>query len=168
MFLAMLATSERQKLLGPDSEVKNLGAIMGMYVLIAAEIGSEPSKLSATRHTSKVIMVYAAKYGVTVQSPSDLTKELARRKITSRTTTIPKSTANDNNPWEWCETLDDYKVDCWRPSYAFKGGPVGGDRLDITSWAPEERAKYSLSESDGFLSQSILDSFKEGKVPLTM
>lgn len=162
----MLATLERQKLLGPDSEVKNLGAIMGIYVLIAAEIGSKDSKLSETRHTSKVIMVYAAKYGVTVQSPSDLTKELARRKITSRTTTIPKPTANDNDPWSWCETLDDYKVDCLRPSYAFKGGPVGGDRLDITSWTPEERAKYSFAESNGILSQSMLDSFKRGEVPL--
>ncbi|KAJ5736113.1 uncharacterized protein N7483_001238 [Penicillium malachiteum] len=174
MFLTMLATLERQNLLGPDSEVKNLGVVMGMYVLVAAEIGSKKrnvlvgggiitlgssnlvmmdTKLSKTRHTSNVIMGYADKYGFKPQSPRDLVNELARRKIKSPRLTIPLPTAKKNDPWNWKKTLEEYK-----------GGPVGGDRLDMTSWKPEERAKHCFDKSEDPLTQSALDAFKRGEL----
>ncbi|KAJ6004937.1 hypothetical protein N7540_012736 [Penicillium herquei] len=164
MFLTMLATLERQDLLGPDTEVKNLAVVMGMYVLLAAEIGSENSKLSKTRHASNIIMAYAAKYGFTPRSPRDLVKELASRKIKSPRLTIPSPTYRKNDPWNWKETLDDYKAYFRRPVYAFKGGPVGGDRLDMTSWKPEERAKYCFSKPEDPLTQTALDALKKGQM----
>jgi hypothetical protein len=164
MFLAMLAKLERQDLLKPDSEIKNLGVIMAMYIKLTDhlrsndvlpdddlsddeddEISDEDNESFNPTNFDAYILAYATKYNVKLLGLSnidDLVGELEK---------VDLPAAGDD-PWGWIAAFEEYV-----------GPSIGGDSLDITSWSSAERKAKSFDNKDP-LGKKERDMIKEGTV----
>jgi hypothetical protein len=146
MFLSLLATLERNDLLKPDSEIKNLGALIGLYIRNVVDISDYGIEREGD---DERLWAYVAKYGIEVlgvddekyQNTSDGTMELA------------ENTAVD--PWSFKKRLTAMK----RAS----GKSFGGDHLDITSWTSMDRKMYAFDGKDP-LSRHDLAMIKKGGI----
>lgn len=144
MFLAMLATLERNDLFKSDSEVKNIGAIMGLFIRFMIDVEDYDGQYAG-------IEAYAAKHDITIHGLN----HPSYAKPSGETVELPEATANSNDPWGWKKTLAKLKKN--------NGGRIGGDSKDITSWAPAERKKVAFDKKDP-LSRSIITHIKNGRI----
>lgn len=169
LFLTMLARLEAQNLLKENSEVKNLGMIMALYIKIASvmrsgdllEVDEEDTHGRFTWDPSSFddyVNAYGTKYGITLYGPpklDDLTANL------DTDVTLPTAEAS----WGWTKAFKAYQR-----SYA-SGAPqvgrgkstIGGDALDITTWSSADRKGYSFDEKDP-LTAAEIKSLKAGAV----
>ncbi|CAI7658626.1 unnamed protein product [Penicillium glandicola] len=148
MFLTMLATLERNDLFKPDSEVKNIGAIIGLFIRFIVDL--EPYNIIWDDHDSK-IKTYATKYDVTIHG---LNRE-CYEKAAGETVELPEATADDNDPWGWRKVLAELKKN--------SNGTLGGDSKDITSWTPAERKKAAFNKKDP-IPRSAMTHIKNGDI----
>ncbi|CAG8908551.1 unnamed protein product [Penicillium egyptiacum] len=148
MFLAMLATLERNDLFESDSEVKNIGAIIGLFIRFIVDV--EGCSIDWDDHDVK-IKAYAAKHDVTIHGLN----HPRYKKLSGETAELPEATANANDPWGWAKALRKLKRN--------KGRPLGGDSKDITSWTPSERKKAAFDKKDP-ISRSAMTHIKNGRI----
>ncbi|KAJ5170605.1 uncharacterized protein N7500_003388 [Penicillium coprophilum] len=148
MFLSMLATLERNDLFKPDSEVKNLGAVIGLFIRFIVDV--EQYGIDWDSHDAKT-KAYAAKHDVTVHGLNHERYENS----SGETVDLPEATAGANDPWGWRKILAKLKKD--------KNGQLGGDSKDITSWTPAERKKYAFDKKDP-IPRSALTHIKNGRI----
>ena len=144
MFLSLLTTLERNDLLKPDSEIKNLGALIGLFIRLIIDL--EPYSISRKNNDSN-LKAYAAKYGIKLLGLNGERYE----KPVDGTTKLPSDKATD--PWGWKKVFAGLKRG--------KGNYFGGDRHDITSWTPAERKRRAFDKKDPF-PQEALDMIKKG------
>ena len=98
MFLSMLATLERNGLFNLDSEAKNIGAIMGLFIRFMVEVSAYGIRWD---RQCADIEAYAAKHGITIHGSNHPRYE----KPPVETVGLPEATANSNDPWGWKRTL---------------------------------------------------------------
>ncbi|KAL2698660.1 hypothetical protein AAEP93_010048 [Penicillium crustosum] len=148
MFLSMLATLERNDLFKPDSEVKNIGAIMGLFIRFMIDV--ESSGITWDRQYAD-IEAYAAKHDITIHGLNHLRYNKPRGEMAG----LPEATANSDDPWDWKKTLTKLKKNT--------RGRMGGDSKDITSWTSAERKKVSFDKKDP-ISRSMMTQIKNGGI----
>ncbi|KAJ6180355.1 hypothetical protein N7519_010816 [Penicillium mononematosum] len=133
MFLTMLSTLERNDLFKPYSEVKNVGAIMGLFIRFIVDV--EEYGIDWDDHDAK-IKAYATKHNVKIHGLNHPRYE----ESSGETVELPEATANANDPWGWAKVLTELKE--------ANDGCLGGDSKDITSWTPAERRKAAFGNKD--------------------
>lgn len=133
MFLSMLATLERNGLFNLDSEAKNIGAIMGLFIRFMVEVSAYGIRWD---RQCADIEAYAAKHGITIHGSNHPRYE----KPPVETVGLPEATANSNDPWGWKRTLANLTENT--------RGRMGGDSKGITSWTPAERKKVAFDKKD--------------------
>ncbi|KAH2917618.1 hypothetical protein KXW25_006949 [Aspergillus fumigatus] len=160
-FLAMLAQLEHLDLLKPDSEVKNLGFIMALYIKLAAtedildleDVTDEIKKNNGTDETFTFvrsnfpshILAYAKKYNIIkLVGPTDIDEVVEDLEDGAE---LPE---RDEKPFG----------DPW--NLRWKTRP-GGDALDITTWSSADRKKASFDGKDP-LGKEERDAIKKGLV----
>lgn len=164
-FLAMLAQLERQHRLGPDSEVKNLGLIMSLYIKTARDMqinellndGDEETvdlKLpdgSTEKYTfdlgklDEYILGYAERHSIAVpDAPQD---------VAGAAEELPGRTVED--PWKTAESFRRYESDQGTAEGPGETPAMGGDRYDITTWTSAERRSASFKNRDPFSKKEI-------------
>ncbi|KAJ6124912.1 hypothetical protein N7471_012229 [Penicillium samsonianum] len=148
MFLTMLATLERNDLFKLDSEVKNIGAIIGLFIRFIVDV--EEYGIDWDGHDAN-IKAYAAKHDVTIHGLN----HPRYAKSSGETAKLPKPTANANDPWGWAKVLAKPKKT--------NDGRLGGDSKDTTSWAPAERKKSAFDKKDP-ISRRVMTHIKNGRV----
>jgi hypothetical protein len=144
----MLATLERNDLLKSDSEVKNIGAIIGLFIRFIVDV--EAYGINWDNHDMK-LKVYAAKHNITVHGLNHASYE----KSSGEMVDLPEATAGASDPWGWRKTLAKLKKANDRR--------LGGDSKDITSWAPAERKKAAFNKKDP-ISRSAMTHIKNGRI----
>ncbi|KAH1981467.1 hypothetical protein KXW18_002458 [Aspergillus fumigatus] len=161
-FLAMLAQLEHLDLLKPDSEVKNLGFIMALYIKLAAtedildleDVTDEIKKNNGTDETFTFvrsnfpshILAYAKKYNIIkLVGPTDIDEVV--------------EDLEDGCATE--EYFDNY-TGYYDGRKGWKTRP-GGDALDITTWSSADRKKASFDGKDP-LGKEERDAIKKGLV----
>lgn len=168
MFGSMIARLEREGLVGPDSEVKNLAQIMALYYRIGSdEDGLMEMGFSSTqrnRHVATMTFAYSKKHDIVLRSPISLNPEtLSHFGVFAQNFHIPAPETRNNDPWDWTKALNDYKNAFQRPGYAFCPGPIGADRFDITTWTSAKRKKHNVQGKDP-ISPAKINEIKNGKI----
>ncbi|KAI9044001.1 uncharacterized protein KD926_002380 [Aspergillus affinis] len=162
MFLTILAKLEAQDALKPESEVKNLGVIMAVYMKY---IHSEANELSDVTAAKKFqfdqaplhILAYAKKHGIKLRGPADI-DELVEEVEAEQEEKIRLPAASAKDPWNWADGLKKYAKD-----HVGKLADMGGDNLDLTTWSSAERKKKSFNNKDCF-SKKAIDGLKDGMI----
>lgn len=146
MFLAMMATLERNDLLRPASEIKNLAVVMGLAIRLDAydEDGGNFEDLP------KYLHAYAAKHNLVLRDvPDDAPEPVPETGKGS----LPEPTAKKNDPWGFAAELKKLA----------KEQVVGGDNYDITTMSAAERKMASFDKKDP-LNAKAIKALKEGLV----
>ncbi|KAK4153779.1 hypothetical protein C8A00DRAFT_33465 [Chaetomidium leptoderma] len=163
-FLSMLALLERERRLAPDSEVKNLGLIMSLYIKLARDLhaddlleeGKEETvelkavNGSTTKYTfdlanfDEYILGYAERHGITVPGASQ-DEGFAEK--------LPIQAADD--PWNTAEAFRAYEKDHGKADGLSQKPAIGGDKYDITTWTSAERSSASMNRRDPFSKKEI-------------
>lgn len=154
----MLATLDRNGLLKQDSEVKNLGMIMGLYIRLGFDddLGFEDLN---TR-----VLAYATKKNIEIRGLMKLQSRVDGLQAEADKITLPASGAKNNDPWDWKKLMGDYEGYCQAiPTYAIKPNKMGGDGCDITTWPSATRKKHSFDKKDP-LGKEEMDAIKQGMV----
>ncbi|KAK1995840.1 hypothetical protein LX36DRAFT_659190 [Colletotrichum falcatum] len=163
LFLAMLARLEREGVMAPDSEVKDLGHVMaGMLKVAAAFRGFSLLEDGTRMKKSKkrpfpfdedsfdnYVAAYAKKHGITLRGVPGLKGLLAD---VDNSVELPTEAEGDD-PWGFAAALSDYK----------KGRKIGGDDLDITTFSSAERKSSSFNNKDP-LGKKEIEAIKKGMV----
>lgn len=111
MFLTMLAKLESQGLLGPDSEVKNLGMVMALYLCTNSDMraygiceGNEDkkNKVAEFYNSDERILAYANKYNIDLRGPSNIESCVEELDDVE----LPPA---QNDPWGWADVLKQYE-----------------------------------------------------------
>lgn len=152
MILSMLATLERNGLLKPDSEVKNLGQIMALYIRYVADVFPDVSIETEDLYT--LILAYATKHNIELPGLDKMQADREDLQEEADKITLPGPMDNLCDTWGWGKTLKEYKK---------MHGPIGGDQLDLTTWTSAERKKHSFDKKDP-LDKKMIDALKQGLV----
>ncbi|KAK2761677.1 hypothetical protein FQN54_001505 [Arachnomyces sp. PD_36] len=164
MFLATIANLEAEGLLGPDSEVKNLGFIMALHMETTAgmrdygisEDHEESKKVERYWNSDAYILAYARKYNIELRGPSKIEKCVKDLEKGLDKIKLPK-TAKD--PWAWDAALKEYEK-----RYGVNKKPkIGGNEYDITAMSSAERKKSHFKKKDP-LGKKELDAIKAGLI----
>lgn len=149
----MLATLERNALLKPDSEVKNLGMVMALYIRLAGD--EMPTCSIDLPDLAGDVLAYATKFNI---EPLDLSgmENVDEVKALANKVVLPACEDKNDDPWEWAKGLKEYQD-------KHKPGKIGGDRLDITTWKSADRKKHSFTKKDP-VDKQMIDALKEGLV----
>jgi hypothetical protein len=167
MFLTMLANLDSKDLLRPDSEVKNLGLVMGLYVLLAkhwrgmSALPDHWPTLPIDRNVALFDLqtsIYARLAGIEMVVPGAVNMEYLRAQTESFAADEPALPVNREakDPWMWSRTLTRYGRDFGRPK-------IGGDSCDITTWTSAKRKQASFDHKDP-ISAKHLKALREGMV----
>lgn len=178
-FLAMLAQLEHLDLLKPDSEVKNLGFIMALYIKLAAtediidleDVIDEIKKNNGTDETFTFvrsnfpshILAYAKKYNIKLVGPTDIDEVVEDLEDGAELPERDEKPFGD--PWNLSGATEEY-FDNYTGYYDGRKGwktRPGGDTLDITTWSSADRKKASFDGKDP-LGKEERDAIKKGLV----
>lgn len=181
MFLDILCQLEREGFLRSDSEIPNLGMVMGLFIVICKQMrdyelleDSRPEYLLPVKEDNnkkwrphefdKYILAYARKYGIKLVGPARLDSLIAN--MEERDVPVLESSGNatdleNADVFGFAEALDMYMD----PSGGFEEVEerIGGDKLDITAWSSAKRKEAAFDNKDP-LGERELDALREGKV----
>ncbi|KAK4233088.1 hypothetical protein C8A03DRAFT_39227 [Achaetomium macrosporum] len=146
-FLAMLARLERDHRLGPNSEVRNLGLIMSLFVKVGRDM-SETYVLSGLKEDTVELRGHdgsTTTHGITLP---DVTLDL------DTTEPLPPQTPDD--PWNTAEAFRKYEKKHGRLRGPLELPMIGGDEYDITTWDAARRKKASLTGHDPFSQRELI------------
>lgn len=177
MFLAMLARLEREDVLKPGSEVRDLGFVMAGFLKVAetfreASLLEDDDKVRKSKKRPFVfvparfdhyVAAYAKKHGVKLGGVPKLDDVLAE---VDDKVKLPNAEEHGEDPWGFAAALEEYKKGGDICSFFVprrSKGTIGGDSLDITSWTPVERKAAAFNKKDP-LPKKVLDGIKDGMV----
>lgn len=147
MFLAMMATLERNDLLKPDSEIKNLAMVMGLVIRLDAYDQDGDS----FEDLPKYLHAYAAKHNIVL---SDVPEDDEPEPVPATGKgSLPAPTAKKNDPWGFAAELKKLA----------KEQVVGGDKYDITTMSAADRKMASFNKKDP-LDAKAIKALKEGLI----
>ncbi|KAJ9354207.1 hypothetical protein DTO027B9_4833 [Paecilomyces variotii] len=147
MFLTMMATLERNDLLKPGSEIKNLGMVMGL----AIRLDAYAQDMDSFEDLPKYLYAYAAKHNIVLH---DVPKDDEPEPVPATGKgSLPDPRAKKNNPWGFAAELKKLA----------KEQNVGGDEYDITTMSAAERKNASFTKKDPLGAEEI-KALKEGLV----
>lgn len=167
MVLAMLAILDNEGQLTNNSDTKNIGWVMALYLELATSLQDQgvledarPSKAKTFKfnadNLSLYLQSYASRCGITMPGVANISKDA--------NLTMLKVDAKD--PWGWTSSFSKYRSGCVAPRYAFRGshrGVIGGDGLDISTWTSAERKKHAFDKKDP-LPKDAAKNLKDGFV----
>ncbi|KAK4443500.1 hypothetical protein QBC34DRAFT_361957 [Podospora aff. communis PSN243] len=177
LFLSMLARLEREKLLSKDSEVQNLGLIMGLFMGIEQNMGfeleaeDEPLLPKTSRKKwnpaefAHYIVAYARKHDIQLRGPRGLEELVAEVPEDVE----PPANTGKTDPFGFevalreCTQQNAGVLDFLSKRKKKGTSLIGGDGLDITTWTPAERKQFAFDGKDP-LTKSMLDHPKAGDV----
>ncbi|KAK1753692.1 hypothetical protein QBC47DRAFT_326192 [Echria macrotheca] len=183
LFLSMLARLERENLLSKDSEILNLGTIMAIYMMIAAQTdggfqANPPKESIGPKKDGKNwrptefpshILAYARKYDIELVGPHNIEELVSEAKEDADLPVPESNTGAKADPFGFEKALKAYSLR-YRGVTQFlskrkKAGktPIGGDALDITSWTSAERKASAYDGKDPFGAKEIA-ALKKGDV----
>lgn len=169
MFLTMLAKLEKEGLLKPDSDLKNIGVVMELYVQVARMLermadllgdeeavplfkGSEVKFKPGLFHA--YVKAYATKYNISLMDWSrENDNELPELELPPP----------GDDPWGWEKSFKEYVN-----QHGGRSGPgakpiIGGDYWDMTTWTSAQRKAQSWDNKDP-LDKEARDAVKYGMV----
>ncbi|KAK4033347.1 hypothetical protein C8A01DRAFT_50035 [Parachaetomium inaequale] len=188
LFMTMLAQLQRENLLSSDSEIKNLGLIMALFMDFA-RLARQCSQLTRSNKQSlgpakdkrkwfphafdNQILAYAGEYNIELAGPHNM-EELEEKAGGTVDLPLPASNTAKTDPFAFTKNLTRYKKEqgglsvwmalssgCHTPSG--DSPPIGGDNLDITTWSSEKRKEKSFDDKDP-LSKEMIEALAEGMV----
>ncbi|KAI9367289.1 hypothetical protein BJX61DRAFT_538185 [Aspergillus egyptiacus] len=168
MFMAMLGNLESAGFLSPESEVKNLGLIMSMYLRLASELTEYsclPEYSTTSRKTFKIdnfnayIVAYAKKYEIKLKGPSGLDELIEEAEDEGSRIKFPAPSAD---PWKFNAAYKANKQELGTIYFVDKE-EFGGDSFDITAWPSAKRKKYNFEKKDP-IDKEGMKAIKEGGV----
>ncbi|KAK4133942.1 hypothetical protein BT67DRAFT_381493 [Trichocladium antarcticum] len=181
LFLSMLATLERENLLGKDSPIPNLGLIMAIFMTLPSDlapygllddskkeaIGPAKDKKKWQPHTfHHQILAYARKYDIDLVGPHNIADAVAEAEPDADLP-APASNTGKADPFGFAKGLKAYTNQCGGITGFMVGKtprtPIGGDTLDITTWTSDERKRKSFDKKDP-LGKAEIDAIKNGLV----
>lgn len=163
MVLSVIANFEVMGLLKPDSEVKDLGVVMAMYMQgtkcwedLSLLDEEDPETEFSTDAFSDYLFSYANKYQIKLQGPPNIDE------IVKDLQDVDLPDARTKDPWNWADAFKQYLEGYGR---VVKGNKreIGGDELDITAWTSKDRKSKSFSGKDP-LGKNEIKALKEGAV----
>ncbi|KAF4161111.1 hypothetical protein CNMCM6936_009665 [Aspergillus lentulus] len=178
-FLAMLAKLEHLNLLKPDSEVKNLGFIMALYIKLAAtedildleDVTDEITKNDGTDETFTFIrsdfpshiLAYAKKYNIKLVGPTGIDEVI--EDLDDGAELPERDEKPFGDPWNLGGATKEYvdRHGCYHDGRKGFKTRIGGDALDITTWSSADRKKASFDGKDP-LGKEERDAIKKGLV----
>ena len=155
LFLAMLAKLERLDLLKPDSEVKNLAAVMIMFIGNSQELSHYELRFPESFATN--VLAYALKHGIALSELFKVDEFVKDHSEQAGGVTLPAADSNSNDPWEFSDALKKYRA-------SKDAGGMGGDQYDITTWTPSERKASAFNKRKDPCPKSMIDALKKGMV----
>ena len=178
MVLSTFSSLEKRHLLSKNSEVKNVGLVMALYLKLAYTLRQQsafdpawwpPSQTEPTSAAQgrkvKLRDFSPAKFGSYVLTYATRNKvALCGVESLERYTsaldayiTMPKEAAKDDH-WGWFSGFNEYlQLGVLSPA-AIKTRPrmiIGGDVLDVTTWTSDERKMYSAEKQDPLTDEHI-------------
>lgn len=182
MILYMLAQLETQNLLSNDSEIKNLGMIMALFMAFARR-SRKYGMLRGTRETGlgpagekkkwnpntfdRHILAYARKYSIDLVGPEGIDKVTS---AVDGNVDLPDRALDTANldPFRFTEALILYKGLC-RGSLPLVAGrktkrKMGGDHFDITTWSSADRKAACYRGTEDPLKKKDIDALKAGMI----
>lgn len=158
----MLAKLEAEGLLGPESEVKNLGSIMASYIDttiamrdygISEDRGDDKDKIAKFHNSDEYILAFAKKHNIKLHGPHKIDSHVEEINEVK----LPKTAKKD--PLGGIAALKEYEK-----RYGQSKKPkIGGNEFDITAMSSAERKKKSFGKKDP-LGKDELDAIKEGMI----
>ncbi|KAK6362994.1 hypothetical protein TWF730_000442 [Orbilia blumenaviensis] len=172
LFMSMLARLEREGLLAPDSRIKNLSTIMGLWMLAAEEFrgqgcledNEEEEQLGPKKDKKKWnpslfdsnVLAYAKKYHINFSGAHKAAEDIEEN-VDEIDLPIPGSNSGPNaDPFGFYPALKKYKSDHGTPL-------IGGDKLDITTFTSAER-KHAAFDGRDPLGKREMTALKQGLV----
>lgn len=157
MFLTMLHQLENERLLAPDSEVANIGMVMGLYIeflynmkhdygLLEPGTPEDGSQTGGSASLGGGISAYAKKHGIEIKGAEvldDLVPEV------DENAEVPEG----DDPWGWGERYEEYAKELG----------MGGDEWDITTWKPKERKEAAFDGKDP-MSREMIREVRAGAI----
>lgn len=160
----MLASLESKELLGKDSEVKDLGLVMALYMQLAKQLRTDFSLLEGDDQLSRFddyVLAYATKYGVPLVGPADIDDIAAS---CDGSVKLPLATTAKPDPWGAAAAIKKHEKE-----HGTSGGgrgkkaSIGGDKHDITAFSSAERKAQSFDNKDP-LGKKEIEALKKGLV----
>lgn len=157
MFLTMLHQLEKERLLGPDSEVANVGMVMGLYIqflysmehdygLLEPRTSDDGSETGGSTALGGGILAYTKKHGIEIKGVEmleDLIPEM------DENVEIPEG----DDPWGWGRAYMEYT----------KESGMGGDEWDVTTWKPKERKEATFDGKDP-MTRAMIREIRAGAI----
>ncbi|XHG02977.1 hypothetical protein AWENTII_006298 [Aspergillus wentii] len=172
MFLTTLAELEKQGVLDANSEIRNLGLIMGLLASEANVMRSEGFISVDTKSRKKsyhgeyfvpYLLAYARKHNISMRGPSNLDDIIAEAEEEAEEKDVTLPTA-PKDPWKWATAFKAYeRGNMVSPFSRSTRTKIGGDSLDITTYTTQERKKASFDKKDPFNAEMI-QALKDGEV----
>ncbi|RAL07347.1 uncharacterized protein BO97DRAFT_378712 [Aspergillus homomorphus CBS 101889] len=168
MLLTALAELEKQGQLGANSDVRNLGMVMGLFAKEAQALRSdgyiddEPSTTNKTysgEHFVPYLLAYANKHNIPIHGPSEIDEIIAEAEEEAEEADVQLPTAKD--PWKWATAFKAYERKNKGSTTRSGKAVIGGDSLDITTFSSAERKANSFDGKDP-LSAKEIKSIKDG------
>lgn len=168
MFLTVLARLEREDLL---REVPSLGAVMSMYIELTTRLRrfgvlqKERKTHGAfdydVRRLASYVLAYSKQHAVALPSLENVRPRRENRGQTK----LPTPTMNSNDPWGFSKAFEKYRANRSRGMAFHYCGfvGIGGDALDITTWASKKRSAKSFDKKDP-LGEDDMGAPKQGLV----
>ncbi|KAL0943661.1 uncharacterized protein CTRU02_201548 [Colletotrichum truncatum] len=176
IFLSMLARLEREDMLKPDSEVKDLGIVMAGFIKIAkvfrdSDLMEDDTKTRKSKKRpfpfvpskfDEYIAAYAKKYNIKLAGVPDIDNLV---KDLNDEVELPTAKDHGDDPWGLEAALEEYKSECNCCGFFVqsKRSEIGGDSLDLTSWTSAQRKKAAFDKKEP-LPKEILKGLKDGLV----
>lgn len=156
----MLVRLEKKELLKPDSEVKNLAAVMIMFMQAAKELANYGLEFPGTE--SKVL-AYALKHDIVLEGLLRVEETVKEHSTDASKMKLPVASVNLHDPWKLKKTLKNYTA-AKPPIFGFAlSGTMGGDWYDVTSWSSTKRKQHSFDEKDP-CDEHMMKMIKDGMV----
>jgi hypothetical protein len=190
LFMSMLAQLERKNLLANRSEIENLGLIMALFMVIAADsreeygvfedsteepLGPVNDKRTWKPHAfDNHILAYACKYDIDLVGDTDLDELIGEANAYVKLPVPESNNTAQADPFGFRIALEKYKADHGGitasmalnfPSNATHvPPPIGGDSLDMTTWSTTRRRAGTQRHCSDPLSKEQMDAVKKGMV----
>ncbi|KAK3376270.1 hypothetical protein B0T24DRAFT_549857 [Lasiosphaeria ovina] len=170
MLMSTLAHLEREGLLAKDSEILNLGTVMGLFMMVASDMRDygllESDKAEALGPAKdkkrwvpsafdNQILAYARKYDIALAGPPNMVGYIANANADVNLPVPASNTGPAADPFGFAKALKAYKTRGNPAAFILQmrraekcKSKIGGDISDLTSWKSAERAKVAFRKKD--------------------
>jgi hypothetical protein len=149
----MLSKLASMDLLNTDSEVKDLAAVMTMFIQNSQKLGQYG--LDFPEEFPINVLAYALKHDIVLSELLEVDEFVKDHSEEAGGVSLPAFDLNRNDPWKFAEALKKYRS---------SKGPtqMGGDAYDITTWTPVKRKAHAFDKRNDPCPRHMIDALKKG------